>query len=167
MKSVSTFSRRAMLVLGLTGVLAGGVGSVSVRPAVAHEAKCPVCKLDVVQDTATQDNEVALKAGRKRIEYRCVYCAVADAKSYKSDITILAPSELKGKPVVISRKGDQWSMAPAGALFVAEKVNHRQCQAGYRAFTTKAAFDKWVQAHKAVVGEAKPVTLEQLVALGK
>ena len=48
-------------------------------PVLAHEAKCPFCEMDVVQDTATQDNEVALKYGNKRIEYRCVMCAIADA----------------------------------------------------------------------------------------
>ena len=42
------------------------------RPAMAHEAKCPYCKLDVPQDTAQQDNEVALKYGRKRIPIKAI-----------------------------------------------------------------------------------------------
>ena len=48
---------------------------------------------------------IANRFGRKRIEYRCVYCALSDAKSYNGDITILAPSELKGKPVLLTREG--------------------------------------------------------------
>src|SRR5688500_9817590 len=115
------FSRR-LLIAGTLSVVAATAGA-----GFAHEAKCPVCKLDVVQDTDKLDNEVALKSGRKRIEYRCVYCALNDSKSYTGDLTILAPSELKGKPVVISRKDGKWSAAPETAVFVGQKVNHRSC----------------------------------------
>src|SRR5215207_7483853 len=95
----------AVAAASLTFALAG----LAARPAAAHETKCPYCRLDVVQDTADQDNEVPLKYGRKRIEYRCVFCALAQAKTeYKGDVTILAPSEIKGKPVVITRANGQW-----------------------------------------------------------
>jgi hypothetical protein len=146
----------ASLTFGLTGLV--------MRPALAHETQCPYCRLDVVQDTAEQDNEVPLRYGRKRIEYRCVYCALAQAKAeYKGDITILAPSEVKGKPVVISRKEGQWSVSPGTAVFVGQKVNHRQCQVGYRAFTNQAAFAAHVKKHHELLQDAKPLTLAQLV----
>lgn len=149
-----------IVVLGATG-LAG-------RPAAAHEAKCPYCKMDVVQDTQTMDNEVALKYGRKRIEYRCVYCAIADAnKKVKSDLTILAPSEVKGKPVLIARKDGKWTASPETAVFVAEQVSHRYCQVGYRAMTDKAGFDAYVAKHQTHVKDAKPHTLDEVVALAK
>ena len=116
-----------------------------ISPLRAHEATCPHCEIDVVQDTPTQDNEVALKYGKKRIEYRCVMCAIADGnKNYTGDLTVLAPTELKGKRMEIARKAGAWS-APEGAVFVGHKVKHRQCQTGYRAFTTKAAFDAHVK----------------------
>ena len=131
----------------------------------AHEAECPHCELDVVQDTPTQDNEVALKYGKKRIEYRCVMCAIADAnKNYTGDLTVLAPTELKGKRMEIARKGGQWS-APSGAVFVGHKVKHRYCQTGYRAFTTKAAFDEHVKKNKVLLSGAEPIALPQLVAI--
>ena len=167
MKSLSIASRRFLLAGGLAALLGLPLAGLTVRPAMAHEAKCPVCKLDVVQDTAKLDNEVALKYGRKRIEYRCVYCAMADAKNYKGDLTILAPSEVKGKPVVLARKGGQWSATPANAVFVGQKVNHRSCQLGYRALTNRGAFDKWVHANHALLGDAKPMTLQQMVDLAK
>ena len=91
MKSV--FTRRGFVTATLTGLL--GVSGLALRPLWLHEATCPVCKLDVVQDTEKLDNEVALKFGRKRIEYRCVYCALSDAKNFNGDLTILAPSRLK------------------------------------------------------------------------
>lgn len=161
------FSRRSLLALSLAAGVAAAFGSTSLRPAQAHEATCPVCKLDVVQDTPTQDNEVALKFGRKRIEYRCVWCAMSDAKTYKGDLTILAPSEIKGKPVLISRKGGQWLTAPEGSVFVAQKADHKHCQTTYRAFTTKAAFEAHVKKNAALLADAKPLTLPQMVELAK
>lgn len=157
MKRIST--RRLLLAGSLAAVLAVPITAFSVRPALAHEAKCPVCKLDVVQDTDKLDNEVALRSGRKRIEYRCVYCALSDAKSFTGDITILAPSEFKGKPVLLSRKEGKWSVAPETAVFVGHKVSHRSCELGYRALTTKSAFDKWIHANHDLLKDAKPLTL--------
>ena len=151
------FSRRLLLA----GMLAAALGSVV--PGAAHEAKCPVCKLDVVQDTDKLDNEVALRSGRKRIEYRCVYCALTDAKSYTGDITVLAPSELKGKPVLLSRKDGKWSVTPESAVFVGEKVNHRSCQLGYRALTGKEAFEKWQHGNHALLKDARPLSLPQIL----
>jgi hypothetical protein len=86
--------RGGPLAVGAFLLLSVGVaGGAAVR---AHETDCPRCKLPVVQDTATRDNEVALRYGRKRIEYRCVACALAEARTeYKNDLTILAPSEIK------------------------------------------------------------------------
>jgi hypothetical protein len=167
MKSVLTLSRRALFAGTLAMTLTSGLAALPVRPALAHEAKCPVCKLDVVQDTEKLDNEVALKFGRKRIEYRCVWCAVSDAKSYDGDLTILAPSELKGKPVLLSRASGKWSVQPSTATFVGQKVNHRSCELGYRALTTKDAFEKWVHANHELLMDARPLTLDQFLALAK
>lgn len=165
MKTV--FHRRMLLAGALAALLGGTLANSDLRPAQAHEAKCPVCKLDVVQDTDKLDNEVALKFGRKRIEYRCVWCALTDAKTYKGDVTILAPSELKGKPVLLTRKEGTWSVAPETAVFLGHKVSHRSCELGYRALTTPAAFQKWVEANPILLKEAKPLNLEQMLQLAK
>lgn len=163
----SLVSRRRLLTGSLAAFFSLGAVGIVAGPVAAHEAKCPYCKLDVVQDTATLDNEVALRYGRKRIEYRCVFCALAQAKSeFKGDLTILAPSEAKGKPILISRKGGKWS-APAGAVFVGERANHRYCQITYRAFTNRAAFDAYVKKNQARVKDAKPLTLAQMVEIAR
>ena len=168
MKSMKTSSRRFLMVGGLAALLAGGLGGIAPRPVTAHEAKCPYCKLDVVQDTKTLDNEVALKYGRKRIEARCVFCALAIAKKdVKGDLTITAPSEAKGKPVLITRTGGKWSATPSTAVFAGKKVNHRQCQTGYRAFTNRAGFDSFVNENHKVLHGAKPLTLNEIVSLAK
>lgn len=149
----------------MTGLLVFFIGAGVQSPVRAHEAKCPHCELDVVQNTATEDNETALKYGKKRIEYRCVMCAIADAnKSYKGDVTVLAPTEIKGKPVEIVRKSGKWS-APGGLVILGQKVKHRHCQMGYRVFNTKAAFDAHVQKNKVTLKDAKPITLAQLVEI--
>ncbi len=134
---------------------------------LAHEAECPHCELDVAQNTPEQDNETAIQYGKKRIEYRCVMCAIADAeKSYTGDLTVIAPSEIKGKPVQIARKGGQWS-APEGTVFVGKKVKHRYCETGYRAFTSKAAFDAHVKKNKVLLKDAKPLTLAEMVEVSR
>lgn len=138
-----------------------------VTPILAHEAKCPHCELDLTQNTAEQDNEVALKYGKKRIEYKCILCAIADAeKSYTGDLVVWAPSEIKGKPVEIVRKNGQWS-APEGIVFIGQKVKHRYCDRGYRAFTSRNAFDAHVQKNKALLADAKPIGLEEMVQISK
>jgi hypothetical protein len=131
----------------------------------AHEAECPHCGLDIVQNTATQDNETALMYGKKRIEYRCVLCAIADGdKSYKGDLTVLVPSETKGKPIEIARKDGKWS-APEGTILLGQKVKHKYCQTGYRAFRSQSAFDAHVQKNKILLMDAKAITLAELVDL--
>lgn len=144
------------------------VMSLSVSPQLkAHEAECPHCELDVVQNTATQDNETALLYGKKRIEYRCVFCAIADAeKSYTGNLTVMAPSETKGKPISIARVSGRWS-APEGTVFVGKKVKHRYCETGYRAFTSKAAFEAHVKKNKVLLKDAKPLTLAEMVEISR
>jgi hypothetical protein len=160
-------SRRRLTTL-FVGLLAIQSGLVSL-PVLAHETDCPRCKLKVVQDTETQDNEVALRYGRKRIEYRCVGCAVADVERgiYKdSDITVLAPSETKGKPIPVTRAASKWQ-APAGTVFVGENAGHENCHKTFRAFSSQAAFDTYIKKH-AELKNAKPLTVEQMVqAAGK
>ena len=153
----------------LTGALAAVLFSLALigsLPQTARSAggKCPYCNLAVLKNEPTLDNTVAMRHGPNRIEYRCVYCAVAQANSdkYKGDVTILAPSEVKGKPVLLTRKGDKWSAKPATAVFVAEKAHHRYCQITYRALTGKPGFDAYVKKN-ARVRTAKPLTLAQLV----
>src|SRR5687768_16794028 len=78
--------RRFVLTLAAGAVTAVTTLAVPfAMPGWAHEADCPVCSLPVVQDTDKQDNEVKLRYGRKRIEYRCVYCAMSDAQSELKD----------------------------------------------------------------------------------
>ena len=167
--SIKRETRNVLAAAGLTFALSTALAGFTAIPAFAHEAKCPYCKLDVVQDTKEQDNEVALKYGRKRIEYRCVFCAIAQAKSeFKNgDVTILAPSEVKGKPIVITRKEGKWSAQPEKPIFVAEKLNHKHCQIGYRAFTNKESFEKWVHANHEKLKDAKPKNLDELVEVAK
>lgn len=135
----------------------------STRIALAHEAPCPYCGMKITQDTPTQDNETVLKSGRKRIEYKCVYCALDDANSqYKGDLTILAPSEIKGAPVIINRVGGAWSASTTAAFVMPKNLKHKVCQAQARAFTTQVAAQRYAKKSGGIV-----LTLAQLVALAK
>jgi hypothetical protein len=148
--------------LFLGGLLVASLSSV----AFAHEAPCPYCAMPITQDTAQQDNEVALKYGRKRIEYKCVYCAVADSKTeYGSgDISILAPSDKKAQPIILKRTGGAWSAAPATAAFVLNQpLKHKTCDIQARAFTTAVAAKAYAQAK----GFPAPLSLTELVEQAK
>ncbi len=158
-------TRRGVLALAAAAVFA--LGAVDLRQVSAHEGKCPVCKLDVVQDTDKLDNEVALKSGRKRIEYRCVACALQDSATYGGDLTILAPSEIKGKPVRLARTEGKWTTSPESAVFIAHRVGHKSCQLGYRALTTREALPRWLQTHQELPKDARTVSLAALLELSK
>ncbi len=125
-----------------------------------HEADCPYCKLKLVQNTDTQDNEVVLKYGNKKIEYRCVYCVIKDQKRYKGDLIVYSPSEKVGEPVVLKRTEGKW-IAPEGTLFLNQFKNHADCSKLSRTFSSRAAFDAYVSANK--VENAKALTIEQFI----
>jgi hypothetical protein len=159
--NIKTKIRNAVMSLGLFALLAPTLLIATATPALAHEAKCPYCKLDVVQDTKDLDNEVKLRYGNKRIEYRCVMCAIAQAKTkFKGDVTILAPSTIKGKPVLITRKGGEWS-APEGTVFIYQKGSHTKCQDLYRAATSHEAATAF--AKKKGITAAKHLSLKEMV----
>jgi hypothetical protein len=148
------------------GLLSAAGMTLAPTPASAHDTKCPHCKLAVVQDTKIQDNEVALKFGRKRIEYRCVLCAIAQAKSeFEGDLSIVAPSEIKGERVTLTRKDGKWSVIPETAVFIAHKVNHRECEIGDRALTRAAAFQPWMDSHKELLTGAKMLNLAEMIEI--
>ncbi|MBX3114167.1 MAG: hypothetical protein KF836_06335 [Fimbriimonadaceae bacterium] len=131
-----------------------------VVPAKAHEADCPYCKTKLVQNTKDQDNEVVVKYGNKKIEYRCVYCVFADQKKFSSDLVVYAPSESVGKPIILKRTDGKWS-APDGTLFLNTFKRHKDCAEQSRAFTSKQAFDKYVAANN--IANAKALTLEEML----
>jgi hypothetical protein len=142
----------ALLLIGLSLALS----------AVAHEGNCPYCKLPLVQNTETQDNEVVVKFGNKRIEYRCVYCILKDQSRYKADLIVYAPSEKVGEPVVLKRTAGKWT-APEGAVFLNSFKKHAECAAESRAFSSRKAYDAYVEKNK--LQDVKPLTLDELLAV--
>lgn len=151
-------TRRSLLslsVAALTTALA--FPTLNVQPAFAHEAPCPYCQMTVNDATAA-----VLRAGRKRVEYKCVYCALAEAKTeYQGDVAVSAPSEKAGKRVVLKRTGGKWTALPATAYFVApQHIKHKVCQAQARAFTTRAAAQSFAKKNGGMV-----MTLAQINAM--
>lgn len=125
-----------------------------------HEADCPFCKLKLIQNTEEQDNEVVLKFGNKKIEYRCVFCVIKDQNRYKGDLVVYAPSETAGEPVILKRTDGKWT-APKGAVFINSFEKHLDCSAQSRAFSKIEAYEAYVKKHK--IEKAKPLTLEELL----
>jgi len=144
---------QSLLLLGVVGIAASSP---------AHEGDCPYCKLKLVQNTKDQDNEVVLKFGNKRIEYRCVYCVIKDQGRYKGDLVVYAPSEKVGDPVVLRRSEGKWT-SPAGSVFLNTFTKHANCAELSRAFSTKDAFVDYAKKHGAE--SAKPLNLEEFIAV--
>ena len=164
----NNLKRIVLRASALSAIAAGGLGIVGTPLALAHDVPCPLCGLKVVQGTKTQDNEVVLRYGKKKIEYRCIYCVFADAKKYDGDLTVYAPSETKDKPVLLRREAGKWravkdvdgKLVPEdGVVFLNAFVSHKDCAALSRAFHTKAGFD----AYKAKAKDAQPLTLEAML----
>jgi hypothetical protein len=128
----------------------------------AHEGDCPYCKLKLVQNNKEQDNEVVVKFGNKRIEYRCISCIIKDQARYKSDLIVYAPSEKVGEPVVLKRTGGKWS-APAGSVFLNAFTKHDDCAELSRAFSSKDAFSAYAKMHGAET--AKPLSLDEFISV--
>ncbi|MEQ1822825.1 MAG: hypothetical protein ABL949_09955 [Fimbriimonadaceae bacterium] len=154
MKIVSKL-KNLLAICGITSLLCTST------MAFAHEGDCPFCKLKLVQNTKDQDNEVVVKFGNKRIEYRCVTCVFKDQKRYKSDLIVYAPSEKVGEPVVLKRKEGVWS-APEGTVFINSFKKHADCSMLSRAFSSKDALDVYIK--KNDIKDAKPLTLEEFAA---
>lgn len=152
---------RRVLLAGAFAVAGSAFSpALGLAPAMAHSAPCPYCSKTVSDDTAS-----VLKVGRKRLEYKCAYCALAEAKTeYPSgDITVSSPSEKKGQPVVAKRIDGKWSLFPATAYYVSPaKLKHKVCQAQSRAFTTKTAATAFAKANGGTV-----MTLTQMNAMVK
>ena len=157
------------LVLRLSALAT--LGLFAAPSALAHDVPCPLCGLKVVQATKSQDNEVVLRFGKKRIEYRCATCVLTDAKKYDGDLIVYAPSETKGKPVILQRTAGKWAavkdeggklVPEEGAAFLNDFKSHAKCAMLSRAFHTKAGFDKYVAANK--VADAKALSLDEMVA---
>ncbi|MBX3097403.1 MAG: hypothetical protein KF812_11120 [Fimbriimonadaceae bacterium] len=126
----------------------------------AHDADCPYCKLKLVQNTDAMDNEVVVKFGNKKIEYRCMFCVFADQHKFVGDVVVYAPSEKVGEPIIVKRTSGQWT-APAGTVFLNAFTSHQQCAGLSRAFTSRAAFDNYARRNN--VSNPKPLTLAQFM----
>jgi hypothetical protein len=155
-KSLGTISA-ALVAASVLGF--GAPQLATVATAFASDSACPVCDLEIVDSEA-----VRMTVGGKAIGYRCVLCAIAEAKSEypESDVTISAPSE-KSTRITIKRVKGKWSASPASAVFLKDG-KHRSCHIGYHAFTNKVALAAWAKRNGF---ENKPLSLAQMVAVSK
>lgn len=110
------------------------------------------------------DNMVSLEASGKSQRYRCIMCALADAKGVKGDLAITAASDRKGEPVRIARTNGKWSISPPEAVFAYSEGSHEQCQNRYRAILSRNGFAAYARNNHSLLGNSKPLTLVQMLA---
>ncbi len=128
--------------------------------ALLHEADCPNCKLPLVQNNDNFDNEVVVRYGNKRIEYRSIYCVLKDQDRYKVDLTVYSPSEKIGEPVVLKRVQGKWT-APEKAVFTMGTSKMSLCAQQSRAFSSLEGLES--VRLKLELGESKPLTLTEFI----
>jgi hypothetical protein len=116
-----------------------------------------------LEDSPASDYRVTLTANGKTTFYRCVMCALADARGKKGDIEIWAPSEVKGHPVSIDRVGGKWTVSPKSVVFTYAEGDHQQCQTRYRALSSPGAFKAYIASDPKVLGNAKQLSLAQFL----
>jgi hypothetical protein len=131
-------------------------------PAQAANRMCPYCAMPL----DAPSTQVWLHSGSKKVAYRCVFCAVSEAKTeYKGNLSIQAPTENSKKPLIIKRTGGHWSLNLKGAAFVGKKVSHKFCPTAYHAFTSSAAAKRYIAQHKSVLGGSSAMNFNQFYAM--
>jgi len=131
-------------------------------PAQAANRMCPYCAMPL----GAPATQVWLTSGSKKVAYRCVFCAVSEAKTeYKGNLSIKAPTENSRKPLILKRTGGHWTMNLKGAAFVGKKVSHKFCPTAYHAFTSSAAAKRYIAAHKEVLGNSSAMNFNQFYAM--
>jgi hypothetical protein len=134
-------------------------------PAQAANRMCPYCAMPL----GAPSTQVWLHSGSKKVAYRCVFCAVSEAKTeYKGNLSILAPTENRKKPLIIKRTGGHWSSNLKGASFVGNmNVSHKSCPTSEHAFTSSAAAKKYIAQHKDVLSNGMLMSFNQFIAMTK
>ena len=87
------------------------------------QAICPYCHEPVVKDY-TWDNSVSMVFKGKSTPYKCILCAVSDAKTVKGDLEIVACSDKKGQPVTLRRHQGKWAVTPKNTVFAYSSAPH-------------------------------------------
>jgi hypothetical protein len=133
-------------------------------PAQAANRMCPYCAMPL----GAPSTQVWLQIGSKKVAYRCVFCAVSEAKTeYKGNLSIQAPTENSKKPLIIKRTGGHWSLNLKSATFVGKKVSHKFCPTAYHAFTSRAAAKRYIAQNKSVLGSSSAMSFNQFYAIAK
>jgi predicted RNA-binding Zn-ribbon protein involved in translation (DUF1610 family) len=130
------------------------MGAFAVANAVAQN--CTHCGIPVVKG-----QEVTVKNAGKTYIVRCMLCARDLASQYQGSATVAGPTEDPKRPLVLSsdEKGEWTSNLPT-VVFLEQEGDHAFCNRWSRAFTSAAAFQKYV-AENPQYKAAKPLTLAE------
>lgn len=122
--------------------------------------ECHHCSMPLQEGKdAWQSSAVSAQGITMRV--RCALCARDwSAETQGSSILHLA-TEDRYRPVVVfaDEKGDYWSK-DTGAVFLEQEASHAGCSEWSQAFTSRAAFDRFVAANPKYKG-AKALTLKE------
>lgn len=115
--------------------------------AMAAAQNCTHCGFPVIEENGKK-LLFTVKTGGKSYPVRCALCARDLAAQYQGAAEIVAPTEDPTRPLILKsdEKGD-WTANLPEVVFLEQEGDHALCSKWSRAFTSKAAFDAYVEAN--------------------
>jgi hypothetical protein len=148
------------------GIMPGGTPDLMYMDAAGmgwmSMAECHHCSLPLPEgEEAWQASAVTAQGVTMRV--RCALCARDYALETPGEAVIHIPTEDKSRPVVLltDEKGDYWTQ-DTGAVFLEAEAGHAGCHDWSRAFTDRAAFERFVKDNPEYKG-AKALTLAEFM----
>ena len=134
-------------------MVAGGMGWMTMR-------ECHHCSLPLPEgDEAWQVSTVSADGWTMRV--RCPLCARDMAGETKGRAVLHLATEDPAHPVVVlSDEQANLTTEQTGAVFLEEEGSHAACHGWSRAFTSQAAFDRYIKANPDYK-TAKPLTFDE------
>lgn len=139
---------------------AGAVLALLALAALTAAQNCAHCGFPVLEENG-QKRLIVVKTGGETYPVRCVLCARDLAAQYPGKAQIVAPTEDPRRPLVLTsdERGD-WTANLPGVVFLEREGDHALCNRWSRAFTSRAAFDRYLEDNPQY-RDAKPLPLAE------
>jgi hypothetical protein len=123
-------------------------------------AECHHCSMPLWEGDETWRNATVTADGWS-MRVRCALCARDMAAETKGRAILHLPTEDPQRPaVVLSDEQGNLTTSTPGVLFLEQEASHAGCERWSRTFTSRAAFDSYVQANPKLAG-AKPLSFPE------
>lgn len=149
------------------GLMPGGTKELMYMPEAdmgwMSMAECHHCSMPLPEEARAWKMSTVTSQG-VTMQARCALCARDYALETPGSALLHLPTEDPARPVVLvtDDKGDYWTRGEndKSIVFIEAEASHAGCSEWSQAFTSRAAFDRWVAANPEYK-DAKPYTLKE------